>query len=594
MHTNENPSLRHVLGKVTPYLKKYSLHYLFGFTALALTNYFMMKIPGFIKDAIDALAITKNFDLARTSAILIIIFACFYCVTRVLSRILIFQPGRRLEYELRNDLTEHLLRQSSYFYQNKTIGDLMSLSTNDIRMVRALIGFGALTVTDSILIGGFALFYMIKIHPILTLISLVPFPIILFSIQRLIKKSFMQSLVVQNGLAELTGVVQEQFSGINILKSYCREKIQSNRFKGINEDYFKSNVELAKTRSIFIPMFEITSGIGTVIVVCIGSLFVLKGELTIGSFVAFSSYIVLLSQPASSLGWLLSIIQRGSASWSRIESILNVTPEIKDITTQNLTAENFSGELRIKNLTYKHHDGRRAIENISLTIDAGTSIGIIGPTGSGKSILTTLIPRLIDPPPNTIFIDGYEIREIPLKTLRDIIAFVPQEAFLFSRSILDNIAFGLPFSIDPIQKLALTQRAAKEAGLHQDIMSFPDGYQTMVGEKGLTLSGGQRARLALARALIADKQILILDDSMANVDSETEYLIQSSLDKVIKNRTTIIISHRIATVQSCKKIIVIEDGHITEEGTHKILIAGSGYYSRTAGLQQLQKELSIL
>jgi ATP-binding cassette subfamily B protein len=488
------------------------------------------------------------------------------------------------EYELRNDLFNHLQKLSlSYFHKIKT-GDIMARATNDLKAVRMLLGPGIRNLLNTIIMGSTAIILMLIINSKLTLYSLIPLPILTVAVIIFSSRIFHRFKKVQEQFSSISAGVQENLSGIRVVKAYVQEENEKRKFKQLNQDYMNKNMSLVKIWGPFFPFIMLIAGIGIVIVLWFGGQLVITGEISLGQFVQFSGYLMMLTWPMMALGWVINLVQRGSASMGRLMEILDQVPEIKDNEwTQDINI--LEGEIEFKNVSFAY-DEKVILKNINLKIPKGMTIGIMGPTGSGKTTLVNLIPRLLELRQGSLTIDGREIKTIPLKVLRRNIGYVPQETFLFSESLKENIIYGLE-GFDE----AKLRRAVSISALDDEIERFSQRYETPVGERGVTLSGGQKQRTALSRAIIREPKILILDDAFSSVDVDTEEKILKQLRKFRERRTCILVAHRVSTIHDADLIVVLKDGEIVEQGTHKELVASGGIYANTYRQQRLREEL---
>jgi ATP-binding cassette, subfamily B, multidrug efflux pump len=510
-----------------------------------------------------------------------------------LTRNILIGVSRDIEYDLRADLLDHLLRMEPAFYVRNRTGELMSRCTNDLNSVRMVLGPGIMYTLNTIVIMVMAVAIMTRISAQLTLYVFLPIPAVALAVRYFGKLIHDRYEKIQALLAALSARVQENLTGIRVVRAFCQEEYEGRAFERQNHDYVDSNMELIAAWSLFFPALEFLIGIVFLIVLWQGSRLTLTATFSLGALMAFYGYITQLVWPMVALGWVTNIFQRGAASMGRLRHVLTAEPEIDDRAATVPADAEIRGEIEFRHLTFRHpaaetHPGAPPVlDNISLTIPAGSTVAIVGPTGSGKSTLAALVARLWDAPPGELRIDGRPIAEWPLATLRRSIGFVPQDTFLFSETIRENIAFGKDSSSD-----LDIDRAAHIASIREEILDFPKQFDTIVGERGLTLSGGQKQRTALARALVRNPKILVLDDALANVDTETEERILRGLTEVMRHRTTLLISHRCSTVRHAEQIVVLREGRIVESGTHEDLIGRGGYYADLYQKQLLEEELA--
>jgi len=552
---------------------------LLGVLALLLVDTAQLVTPLIIRAAVDDLVLGVGERLPRYALYLVGI-AGTVLVFRFLWRYFLFGAGRKIERDLRNRLFGHLLTLSPSFYARHSTGDLMAHATNDLEAVRRACGMGVLLAADTVIMVSFALAAMIGISPRLTLLAFVPLPfltLVVLGFGRLIHRRFEQ---VQASFARLTERVREALSGIRVIRAFAREGGMGRAFAEDNLEYIRLNMALVRVWGVFRPLIGLLAGLGTGIVLWFGGRAVLAASISLGDFVAFTSYLGMLIWPMMALGWIVNLLQRGAASMGRIQVLFSAQPDIKSPPRPKPFPRSHRIELRKLSFAYPGEE-RPVLRDISVTVEEGMTLGIVGLTGSGKSTLVRLIPRLYDPPPGTLLLGGVDIRELDLAELRGAIGMVPQDVFLFSATLRENIAFGRPEATDDE-----VWQAARLAGLAEEIASFPDGLDTLVGERGIALSGGQRQRVGIARALILDPPILILDDVLSSVDAKVEEEILGNLKGVLARRTAIVVAHRISAVRDADWIIVLQDGEILEQGDHRRLVAQGGLYARLTELQQ--------
>ncbi len=575
-----------VFRTLKKYLFKYKWFFIGGFVALLFVDGFQLVIPRVIKAVIDALAYgTADSGVLLRYALFIILLAVGIGGARFVWRYLIIGASRRIEFDLRNRFYRTLLAQSVEYFSKSKVGDLMALATNDLDAVRMMTGIAVVGAFDAFFMLIASIVMLVLLNWKLALWVLIPMPLLSLIIMKFGKQLHDRFKGVQASFASLTDSAQETFSGIRVIKAYVQEEGEFETFQGKNSDYRAKNMWLIRVSGMFEPLIDLVIGLSFALVILLGGERVILGSMSMGDFVAFNAYLGLAIWPMIAAGWITNLYQRGKASMGRVNEVLNLEPEIVEIENP-VVLEDLKGDIEFRNLTFSYDDTNIVLDNLSLNIHHGETVAIIGRTGSGKSTLLRLIPRLFDVPDGTLFIDGHDIRTLAIEPLRKQIGTVPQNTFLFSESIMDNIKFGNPKASD---EKAI--ECAKIAQIHDDIMGFPRGYDTMSGERGITLSGGQKQRVAIARALLINPHVLILDDAFSAVDTETEEQILERLHGFMKERTTILISHRISTVKNADHIFVIDQGKIAEEGNHEQLIAQNGIYADINRRQKLEEML---
>jgi ATP-binding cassette subfamily B multidrug efflux pump len=573
------------LRPLFPYLKKYRRDYWLGTLYVFLNNGVWILFPLVIRRAVDDLHLGVTRQKLVTYAFLLLAVAGVKGIFQFLTRWVVIGISREIEFDLRNDLFQHLEKLSYSYYQRTRTGDIMAKATNDLNAVRMLLGPAIMYSANTIVFTAGALAFMISISPRLTLYAFLPLPVVSIVIQYFGKRIHERFERIQAMFSEISARVQENLSGARVIRAYTQENAEIAAFETSNQEYIQRSLRLVRLMGMLWPTLELMLGVAIVLVLWVGGREVINGRITVGGFVAFNTYMVQLTWPVIALGWVINIFQRGTASMGRINEILVEKPEIEDV-APDPHAPAITGDIEFRNLNFSYN-GTQVLHDLNLRIRAGASLAIVGPTGSGKTTLVSLIPRIYDAEPGTVLIDGRPIREYPLADLRRSIGFVPQETFLFSETVRENIAFGKVDATDEE-----VRSAAAAASIAGDIEGFPEQYRTMVGERGITLSGGQKQRSAIARALIRDPRILVLDDALASVDTQTEDKILNHLREIMQGRTTIFISHRVSTVRNADQIAVLHAGKIVELGTHDELLALNGYYSDLYNKQLLEEELA--
>ena len=576
------------LRPLFPYLKKYRGSYAVGTLCVFLNNGIWILFPQVIRRAVDDLHFGVTRQKLLTYALLLLAVAGTKGIFQFLTRWIVIGVSREIEFDLRNDLFRHLESLSYSYYQRTRTGDIMARATNDLNAVRMLLGPAIMYSANTIVFTAGALAFMLSISPKLTLYAFLPLPVVSVTIQYFGKRIHERFERIQAMFSEISARAQENFSGARVIRAYVQEEAEIAGFEASNQEYITRSLKLVRLMGMLWPTLETMLGLAIVLVLWLGGREVLQGRITVGEFVAFNTYMVQLTWPVIALGWVINIFQRGTASMGRINEILVERPEIADekAADKGLRSTQVVGEIEFRDLNFAYN-GKPVLQDINLRIPAGSSLAIVGPTGSGKTTLVDLIPRIYDAAPGSVLIDGRPIREFPLAALRSYIGFVPQETFLFSESVRENIAFGVRNATD-----SEIRAAAQAASIAEDIESFPEQYQTLVGERGITLSGGQKQRTAIARAVIRNPSILILDDALSSVDTHTEDKILNHLREIMRGRTTIFISHRVSTVRNADKIAVLHSGRIVELGTHDELLARNGYYTDLYNKQLLEEELA--
>jgi ATP-binding cassette subfamily B protein len=596
------------LRPLFPYLKKYRGSYVVGTICVFINNGVWILFPLVLRHAVDGLRAGVTREKLLIYSLQLLGVAAIKGIFQFLTRWIVIGISREIEFDLRNDLFRHLESLSYSYYQRTRTGDIMARATNDLNAVRMLLGPAIMYSANTIVFTAGALAFMLSISPKLTLYAFLPLPLVSITVQYFGKRIHERFEKIQAMFSEISARAQENFSGARVIRAYVQEEPEIAAFETSNREYIHRSLNLVRLMGMLWPTLETMLGMAIVLVLWLGGREVISGQTTtglisslgtrttlfldgsmsIGDFVAFNTYMVQLTWPVIALGWVINIFQRGTASMGRINEILVEQPEIEDSPAVEAATGRFTevrGEIEFRELNFAYN-GVPVLHDINLQIPAGSSLAIVGPTGSGKTTLVSLIPRIYDAAPGSIRIDGQPVREFSLESLRRQIGFVPQETFLFSETIRENIAFG---KADATEEEV--RSAAEAANIAQDIEEFPERYRTLVGERGITLSGGQKQRTAIARAIIRNPRILILDDALSSVDTQTEERILTRLKEIMAGRTTILISHRTSTVRDADQIVVLLDGKIAERGTHDELLAAGGYYADLYRKQLLEEEL---
>jgi ATP-binding cassette subfamily B protein len=583
------------LLRLLPYLRTYKRVLLMGLLTVIMSNIFTVVQPLVIGRAIDSLkegieARSVDAGTIMLYAGMVVGFSLVAGIFTFLTRQTIIVVSRHIEYDMRNDFLTHLQKLPLSFFQATPTGDLMAHATNDISAVRNCLGPGIMYPSDTLMTFSMVLGIMLYTDWQLTLLALIPLPFVSFAVYRLGKLIHKKFEERQAQYSRLTTRAQENLSGIRVVKAYVREAYESGLFRALSWEYLEKNLVLARVQSIMWPAMFMLVGFSLIITLYFGGMKVIEGSLSVGTLTAFFGYLIMLIWPMIAFGWVINILQQGAASMSRLATILDVVPTIRDTDRTDHAVRTIEGAIEFRNVTFRHSNTTEPVlKNINLKIPRGTTVAVVGYTGSGKSTLVNLIPRLYDVTDGEVLIDGRDIRTIPLETLRSHIGYVQQETFLFSDSIRENISYGVDSGSDEG-----VQAAAEISQIGKDVAEFPQAFNTMVGERGITLSGGQKQRTSIARAVMRRPRILILDDALSAVDTYTEEEILKRLRSVMKERTSIIISHRISTVKEADSIIVLDNGMIAEEGTHEELVRFGGIYAELYRKQQLEEELERL
>jgi len=582
--------------RLLPYLSPYRSVFGWGLVCVITATSIQLAAPWILKYAVDDLHSGVTTAKLQYYALALLGLAAVGGIFRFLMRRIIIGASRDLEYDLRTSFFAHLQRLSlGYFHQRRT-GDLMSRATNDLAAVRMMIGPAVMYTSSTVLTFIVAIILMLSINPRLTLVALIPLPFVSIAVKYFGAAIHRRFERIQAQLSDVSAVTQEALAGVRVVRAYGQEPYELERFRVSNAELVARSRPLVRLQGAFYPSMELLMGLSVLLIIWLGGLDVLRGRMTVGELVAFNTYTLMLTWPMMAFGWVTNLVQRGLASWKRMLEVLDTPPAITDAeATEELTdIEAVKGQVEFRNLTFDWDDrgsgrSRTVLDRISAVLPAGSTTAIVGATGSGKSTLLNLLARLHEPPQGTVFIDGVDVRHIPLAVLRGAVGFVPQEPFLFSDTLAENIAFG---ARGDQATPARIEEAGRVARLDKDVEDFPKRYDTVVGERGLTLSGGQKQRTAIARALVVDPKILVLDDALSAVDTYTEEEILGRLGGVMRQRTSIIVSHRISTVRHADQILVLDQGRIVERGTHDSLVASNGLYADLHRRQLLEEELA--
>lgn len=589
------------LARLNRFFWKYRWRFLLGILFVSLSNLYAIVPPKLVRVTFDFLAdvrpifihfkggdaqselftlLAKTFVWFGTVVVLSALLKGFFMF---LMRQTIVVMSRMVEFDMKNEIYDHYQQLSLAFYRRNSTGDLMARITEDVSKVRMYLGPAILYAVNLLVLTVLVVYNMMRVSPTLTAYVLLPLPLLSITIYFVSRQINIRSERVQRQLSRMSTFVQESFSGIRVLKAYGREKAWADSFAEETDGYKETSLELVRIQALFFPTMLVLIGLSTILTVYVGGMKAIAGEISTGNIAEFIIYINMLTWPVAALGWITSIIQRASASQARINEFLDTVPEVRNTATESAT---IAGDIRFEGVSFVYPDsGIRALDNVSFHVKAGESLAIIGRTGSGKSTIAALITRAYDATGGEVLLDGRPIATLHLGSVRSAIGYVPQDVFLFSDTIAANIAFGLKEEAYGQEDV---ERAARKAQIHDSIAAFPKGYNTRVGERGITLSGGQKQRISIARAIIRQPQVLIFDDSLSAVDTQTEELILTELRKVMKGRTTVLISHRVSTVKQADRIIVMDDGRIVESGTHQELVKKGGAYHALNEQQMLE------
>lgn len=573
--------------KLLNYLNPYRGQVAQGIFALFIVNALSVYIPLLIREGIDRLRTSFTSDYLTQLAIAIVALTTVMWVVRMISRITIFRVGRQVQATLKQNIFEHLLQLEPGYFATTTVGDLVNRFTSDVENITRLVGFAVLSTANIIFAYALTLPAMLFIDVKLTLMALAVYPLMLVAVQLFSGQLRDQQVVVQESISDLSELIQEDMSGIALIKIYAQEENERRAFRKKNQELFTANLKLAESRNTIFPIIQGLASISLLVLLWQGGLAIANQEISVGGFLSLVIYAQNLIFPTALLGFTITAYQRGEVSIDRVEAILFNQPKIADAPTALHLDTGLQGQITARDFSYTYPGAETpALKHLNFTIKAGETIAIVGPIGSGKSTLANALPRLVEIPENSLFIDGYDLTNLSLADLRSAIAYVPQESFLFSTSIENNIRYG-----DPLANQTIVEAAAKLGQIHWEVLNFPQQYDTIVGERGITLSGGQRQRTALARALLLNSPILILDDALSSVDNQTATAILQNLSKTGQKRTTIFITHQLSAAATADRILVMEKGEIVQTGTHQELISQEGLYQWLCGQNQLEELL---
>jgi ATP-binding cassette subfamily B multidrug efflux pump len=579
--------MRESFQTLWPYMKRYRRGLALGMGSLILKDLAHAAIPLMIGNAIDALTARRPFPVILRISLLLVALAAVRGLFQFWMRVILIGISRDIEYDLRNDLFGHLVSLSPDFYARQRTGDIMARATNDLNAVRMMLGPGIMYWTETSLTFALAISVMAFRDWRLMFLAVLPAPVVSVAVMLFGRAIHERFECIQAMFSDISSRVQENLSGVRMVRAFVQEAAELRRFEQLNRDYIRQNLQLVRISGLFQPLLEALVGVTFLVVLWAGGYQVLHRHISMGGFIMFNTYMGMLVWPMIALGWVVNLMQRGTASMSRINQILREKPTIAAPRSPT-PIPRLRGEIEFRKVSLDYPSGR-ALASVDLLIPAGATVAVVGHTGSGKSTLVNLVARLMDPTSGAVCLDGIDLRHLDPAELRRHIGFVPQETFLFSATLAENIAFGVEHATEPE-----IHRAAELAGLAGDIESFPSGYQTMVGERGITLSGGQKQRTAIARALLRNPRILILDDALSSVDTLTEERILNHLAEVMRGRTVILISHRVSTVRQADFIVVLEKGRVVEQGGHAELVSTGGYYADLSQKQMLEEELEAI
>ena len=573
---------------LSPYVRRYRGGFALGLGSLAIKDLLGAAQPVVMRSAIDALTGGSALRILLEFCALMVAIAIVKGLFQYWMRVILIGISRDIEYDLRNDMFARLVTLDQEFYARTRTGDILARATNDMNAVRMMLGPGVMYWFETSLTLVLAVAVMVAVDWRLTLVALAPAPLVSLAVLGFGRRIHDRFEAIQRMFSDISSRVQENLSGVRVVRAYVQERAEMQVFEDVNRGYIGENLRLAKISGIFNPLLSALIGLAFLLVLWMGGVRLAEHKISLGSFVMFNTYMGMLMWPMIAMGWVANLMERGQASLRRVRELLDEKPKIAAPPKPRPLPQPVRGEIEIRNVDVRYGE-RTALERVNLRIAAGETVAIVGHTGSGKSTLAHLIPRLIDPYAGAVLLDGTDVRDFSPEDVRRVIGYVPQETFLFSATLAENIAFGVARATEEE-----IRRAADIAGLAPDIEGFPDGYRTMVGERGITLSGGQKQRTAIARAILRNPRILILDDALASVDTATEERILSALAGVMRGRTTILISHRVSTIRNADRIVVLEHGEVVAEGSHAELLERGGYYADLYQKQLLEEELEAI
>lgn len=573
--------------RIRDYFRRYGGSFALGIAALVATQGFSLAVPRLLREATDALSAGDG-AAVQGHAWTLLLVAVLGASVRIASRLLIFNAGRNVEYDLRTELFAILAKQPASYYDTMPTGQVMSRLVNDLTQVRLLLGPGLLNLTNTAIVYVVVVPLLFGTDATLAIATLFPLPLLLWGGRLIGKRMFEDVKESQERLAKLSSRIQESLGGVQTVRVYAREEAERRAFDALNAAYVDVNMRLARMRGLMFPLMGLAGAIGTVVLLAMGGDRIMRGEMTVGQFVEFNAYLVALTWPTIALGWMWSLYQRGVASMGRVNQIFTAVPTLADGPAPAPAREGSAPRVELRDLrfAYPRAQDRPALDGLTVSIAPGETVVVVGKTGSGKSTLVKLLARLLEVAPGQLFVDGRDVTELPLDAVRRLIAYAPQEAFLFSRTIFENVAFGRGEATD-----AEVEAAVAAAGLSPDLAAFKDGLDTIVGERGITLSGGQRQRATLARALLLDAPVLLLDDTLSAVDTETETRILGELARRRGRHTTVLVTHRLAAANLADRILVLDAGRVVEQGTEAELLALGGIYAEMHRHQRLREAL---